>query len=118
MMPRFDHPSGSLVFAGAPRRPVQDLRTLQPDDESAGGVRFVGDPVANESALTLLWPRMILADWQALQTFFDTVDGMAETFTYTDSAGLARTVRFAKPELVATEIAFERYAVTVQLLED
>lgn len=115
---RFDHAGGSVVFGRNPQRPPQGLDLLQAESQSTGGVRFGYDPHAIERPLTLTWRGISSADLAALETFEATViNGMAETFTYTDSDGNARTVRRATPILDSSEIASGRHTVTLELLE-
>lgn len=117
MPARFDHTNGSLVFARAPSYGQGGVDVFQTEARSAGGDPYGFDPVAVERPLPLSFPRMPLADWEALLAFFDLVDGMAEEFTYTDVGGVAHAVRFAVPEIEAEEVAFATVAVTVPLIE-
>lgn len=118
MNARFDHASGSVVFTRAPLYGRAGLSLLQPQMRSAGGDRFALDPALTEKALPLSWKGMPKTDADALENFFrNVVGGMAEPFTYTSAAGIQRTVRFATPEIEIEERAFERFDVTLHLME-
>jgi hypothetical protein len=67
--------------------------------ESADGTAWVYDQGARADVRTERFASLTDAQADALADFFDTVGGMRWTFTYTDSAGAARTVRFAEPAL-------------------
>ncbi len=118
MPARFDHANGSVVFSRAPLYPSGDDEFLQAEDQSAGGVPFAYDPLAEEDVIVLAWQGMSKINRDNLEAFWRTVaKGMVEVFTYTDVFGTAQSVRFAEPTISFSERAYERYDVTVKLLK-
>lgn len=114
----FVHASGTVVFSRNPQRPASAMVLQQPSAETSSGLRYGGGVLAVERTLILHWPTMLSADWSDLLAFFSgIVGGMADSFTYTDPGGSDHTVRFADPELAASEVSADSYAVTVRLLE-
>jgi hypothetical protein len=106
----------TLTFGRGPRRPDQSAAHLQSAVNSTGGDRRAGAIYATDSRLALSFIGMSAADLAALESFFlTTVDGMAQTFTYNDTAGAAHTVRFAEPRLDITDKAQGRYDVNLTL---
>lgn len=114
----FTHASGSVTFSRPPLRPQRSLELLQAEAQSAGGDFFGLDSYDVEKLIVLRWPGMSTSDLEDLEAFlFDTVNGMAETFTYTDVWAGAHSVRFAAAELRSIERAADRHDVTVLLME-
>lgn len=115
---RFDHANGSVIFGRNPLRPAGGLDLLQAESQSTGGVRYGYEPHASERPLDLTWRGLGAGDRLALEAFFTgPANGMAELFTYTDGGGVEHSVRFAVAALEFVETAYERYSVTVPLLE-
>lgn len=112
----FYHPAGTLIFSRAPYRPDRSLTIVQPQRQSAGGVRFgFTHTIVNQIANLRL--RLNTAERDQLLTFFNsTVRGQAEQFAYTDTNGQALLARFDSPTLEGlTEIAYDSHEVTVRL---
>lgn len=112
----FVHANGSVIFSRGPRRPDNTFRPQQPVRRSAAGVRSAYYSIINDDLITLPL-RLSAAEKELLISFWDTVvDGMAETFVYTDTNGIAYTVVFDTPALPdLTEVAYNEYEVTVTL---
>lgn len=114
---RFDHAGGSVIFSRNPLRPVVGVDLLQASASSTGGVRFGYDSHALQRPISLRWKGLSSADLSALETFiYTTVNGMAETFDYTDADGLVRRVRLSSPTIDSSEIASGRHDVALELL--
>jgi hypothetical protein len=94
------------------------LERTQARASSAGGTLYVYDTGRQRRLHMLLLRGLTAAEGAALEAFFDHVGGMGETFTYTDSAGAAHTVRFADPELALEEAGPDCLDITLRLEED
>ena len=83
---------------------------------TAGGERYVYDKGIDSFLIDLTFESLSDAEKDDLQSFFHTtVDGMAETFTYTDSGGTDYTARFVYPTLNFVKIAQGVWDVTFTL---
>lgn len=119
MLASFANAYGSVIFKRAPLYPSGSSELLQASAESTGGEPISRNPLAHIKPLKLQWQGMSKANYLALETFFiSSAKGMARTFTYTDAAGTAITVRFASPTLNFNETAHERYSGSVQLFKE
>ncbi|MEW6115673.1 MAG: hypothetical protein AB1553_02075 [Nitrospirota bacterium] len=116
---RFDHANGSLVFTRNPELPhPQSLELLQADERSTGGEPLPCDYLAEEGIIERYWPGMPKIDFDGLLNFFsNVVDGISKIFIFTDADSSAKSVRFAFPRIEWQEVAFEMYAVKIQLRE-
>lgn len=114
----FTKDATTIAFTRAPARPSQRTELLQPEQRSAGGEPVAGAVVAADTTWPLQWRGMSTSELASLISFFNTtVRGMAETFTWTDVTGTARTVRFATPQIDHSEIAYGRFEVSLTLME-
>ena len=86
----------------------------------ASGERVVYDKGVDRYELDLDFESLSEAELDDLQAFYHaTVDGVVETFTYTDTNGTAHTARFLEPVLEVPKPAYNVYDVHVKLeLED
>lgn len=115
----FSNAYGSVTFSRAPLYPQGSTSQLQARAESTGGEPITRATLGSVTPLTLTWEGMSKANLLELQTFFLVASkGMARQFTYTDIAGVVKTVRFATPEFKSIERAFERFDLTVSLLQE
>ena len=73
---------------------------------TAGGTRYAYDKGVDRYEVELDFIGLTSAEKEALQGFFhSTVDGVASTFTYTDTAGSEYTARFLDPVLSFRQLA-------------
>lgn len=108
----------TVTFVRSPQRPERSQQVFQASAQSGAGVSIAGSVDAAELPWELSWRGMSGVDLAALTTFFTTtVRGMADTFSWTDTDGVARMVRFGAPEVESTEISPGRYNVRVVLWE-
>ena len=83
---------------------------------TAGGVRYAYDKGVDRYETDLEFQGLDASEKAALQSFFHTtVDGVVNTFTYTDSNGTGRTARFLDPTLEFRKLAVNVWDVTVRL---
>ena len=88
------------VLLPAPSAPLNCDSKLQVLGRTAGGITYYYDKGAEIQATEMSLNGLTSADKDALTTFFrTTANGIMNTFTFTDSAGTARTVKFLAPEL-------------------
>lgn len=107
---------GLVTFTRAPLYPEGSADLLQASATSTGGEPISRAPLALIRPLTLEWQGMSKANVDELELFFSSgAKGMARTFFYIDAENVTRTARFSVPKLEYSEIAFERYNVTVPL---
>lgn len=106
----------TLAFSRTPMRPDISATILQPQRKTAGDLPLGFDHVVTNIVLRLRL-RMNESEKNSLLTFFQTtVAGMAQTFTYTDTAGTPLTVRFNMPRLTITETIYGSFTADIELL--
>ena len=112
----FVHTGGTITFTRALPRPDQVLNVIQPQRTTSAGVRFGYSHTIIAQTMRLQL-RMTTAQKEQLLAFFNTiVNGMAESFTYTDNIGTATAVRFDAPRLDGLiEKAYDSWETTVTL---
>ena len=83
---------------------------------TAGGTRYAYDKGVDRYEVDLEFQSLTTAQKSALQSFFHTtVDGVANTWTYTDTAATSFTARFLDPELDFTQVARGVWDVSMRL---
>jgi hypothetical protein len=77
-------------------------------------VTTLSDP---DETFPLLFDGLPLADYQALRAWLSDprINWQAETFTYTDTAGVATTVRYADTVFDFAQVSFERFSGALTL---
>ena len=106
----------TLTFSRTPNRPDISATIVQPQRKTAGDIPYGYTHLLTDTVLRLRL-RMTSTEKNSLLTFFQTtVSGMAKTFTYTDTAGTALTVRFNIPKLTVTETIYGSFTADVELL--
>lgn len=83
---------------------------------SAGGQRYVYDKGIDRTVLRMTFEALTDAQRAALEEFFeDAAMGMMNLFTFTDSAGVRWTARFAARELAFHRVRHDEWRVEVAL---
>ena len=83
---------------------------------TAGGTRYAYDKGVDRYEVELDFHSLTTAQQTALQSFFHTtVDGVANTWTYTDTAANSYTARFLDPILSFRQVARGVWDVTIRL---
>ena len=83
---------------------------------TAGGTRYAYDKGVDRYEVELVFVSLTDSQKEDLQSFFHTtVDGVTNTWTYTDSAGNSFTARFLNPTLSFTQVARRVWDVTMKL---
>ena len=98
--------------------PGYPVRQVQPQavGRTAGGSVYVYDKGVETFEVELPFESLTDAEKAALAGFFDqTAEGCRLTFTYTDSAGTARTTRFLDPALEFTKVCANVWDARVRL---
>jgi hypothetical protein len=111
----FVHASQTITFTLSPLRPQWSLDRIQPREQTAADVPIVHDSLAVDDLMTLVL-RLTDSNRSELEWFFTNVArGMSNAFTYNDTSGTARTVKFHQPTLNPREIAYNSHTVTVTM---
>jgi len=83
---------------------------------SAGGTVYTYDKGVDTYEVELVFESLTNQEKADLQSFFDvTVDGVCQTFTYTDSAGNDYTARFLSAHLDFVKVANDVWDVALRL---
>jgi hypothetical protein len=111
MTPRFVLGTNVLNFSRGIRYPVsRPVEKIQVVDRTGSGSLQVEDLGATIRTFPLVFRGLPLADYQALITWHDSIaNGAANTFTYYDEAGIARTVRLLTTKIDFQETSFQRF---------
>jgi len=112
----FTYLATTVTFRNAPRPEGAERTYLQATAKTTAGIPITQDYRAVTPVITISWKNMPLADRTALETFFETVNVMAKTWTVTFPNGIVLTVRFAEPQLSFTEKAYQEFGCTVRLM--
>jgi len=105
MAVKFDAGGGNDFECQNPVRSNRyEIRMRQAKGRCAGGELFVYDKGVTTYELLLEFRELRKVEKDEMDTFFIThVDGMSDTFTYTDHNGNSWTARFLDPELIWRE---------------
>lgn len=112
----FTYLTTSVIFKHGPRPNNTERRYIQDSATTTAGIRKSQDYRAVTPLTTIVWDNMPLEDRTALEAFFELVNGMALTWSYTPSNGATITVRFGEPQLTFTEKYTDVFATTVILM--
>jgi len=83
---------------------------------TAGGTRYVYDKGVDRYEIDIVIESISASEKSDLDSFFHTtIDGVMNTFTYTDSAGNTFTARFLSPQLKYEKVARGIYDVSFTL---
>lgn len=83
---------------------------------TAGGTRYAYDKGVDRYEVELSWEMLSDTEKTAILDFFhDDVDGVAETWTYTDVDGNTYTARFLDPTMALTKTAGNVWNVTARI---
>lgn len=111
----------TLVFSRGNVYPVQRIYTpRQRVGRSYAGTYRVATLGAADEQLPLVFERLPLADYTALVAWFQNalINWAANSFTYTDSASVATTVRYLAGQLDMPEVAAGLYSVQLDLIKE
>jgi hypothetical protein len=113
---RLSYDLARLTFSRSPQRPDATYEAVQAVRQTAGGVLLSYDQIITKQLIRLKL-RLTTAEKEALLVFFDSsAVGMANAFTYTNTAGVATSVRFDSPRLDGLlEKAYNTWELTVGL---
>lgn len=111
----FVHTGQTITFSRAPLRPGRLLNKIQPRELSAADVPIVYDSLADDDLIELPL-RLTTAERAALEFFFlNSARGRSNPFTYTDIAGVSKSVKFNQATLSIKETGYDSHAGTVSL---
>lgn len=113
----FGYQTTFVVFRHGPRPESTEHKYIQDSATTTAGIRKSQDYRAKTPLITIPWDNMPLSDRTSLENFFELVNGMALTWSYTPSNGTAVTVRFGEPQLTFTEKYKDVFSCTVVLMK-
>jgi hypothetical protein len=120
--PQFSAPSmTTLVFSRGNVFPVQHVYVpRQRIGYSEGGMVKVASLGLADERFPLRFERLPLADYTALVAWFQhaLINWAEHTFTYTDVASVATTVRYIDDTFDMPEIAYQLYSVNLLLRKE
>ena len=111
----------TLTFARGNVFPsLHSYEAVQRIGRSYAGTFRVATLRVPDEAFTLAFERLPLADYTALVGWFThtLLNWAANSFTYTDTAGVATIVRYLAGNLSMPEVASGLYNVTLELLKE
>jgi hypothetical protein len=96
------------------RHPTAPRQLVARSEAGQTRVTTLSDP---DETFPLLFEGLPLTDYQALRAWLNDprINWQAETFTYTDTAGVATTVRYADTVFDVAQVAFERFSGAITL---
>ncbi|MCK4786202.1 MAG: hypothetical protein KAV87_20765 [Desulfobacteraceae bacterium] len=116
---RTEAPIGSVEFTRAPSRGNLDrsLKFAQPKDLTDGTDVYAYDKGPTQEFFNLHWSNIPKADYDNFISFVkNIVNGVMESFTYTDIDGTPLTVRIWNGEEInSAPVAYNRESLTVVL---
>jgi hypothetical protein len=121
-LPRFTKATMTdLVFSRGNLFPsLHRYDAIQRIGRSYAGTFRVATLRAPDESFVLLFERLPLADYTALVAWFTDarINWAANSFTYTDTAGVATVVRYLNSTLTMPEVAAGLYNVTLECLKE
>ena len=99
--------------AGTPELSRLKRQTMQ---RTQGGVARIHDQGISTCEAELLFESLTDSEKSDVQGFFHTtVNGMMQTFTYTDEHSAEYTARFLEPDIHFTKVAYNVHDITLKL---
>ncbi len=110
--PKFVLDSNVLQFSRGMQYPVaKPMEKVQATDRTASGSLEVEDLGVNLSTRILIFKNLPLADYTALDNWFDNIaNGAVNPFTYYDEDGASMTVVILTPKLDFQQTSYQKYS--------